>query len=164
MLPTSMRAALLERSFGVLDALARHGRRDSEADSEAAHLETGSRGEDAAFFYLLRKGYTVVAERWAAGNVPGDADLIAWQGGTLCFVEVKARTTRDVTPAEAAVDGHKRKVLRRLARAYLRQLPEPAPPVRFDVVSVYLLPGQKAEIEHFEGAFGWEEYSSQSYR
>lgn len=41
------------------------------------HLRTGIAGEDAAFFELLRKGYTVVARRWSGGNVAGDVDLIA---------------------------------------------------------------------------------------
>lgn len=120
------------------------------------HLKTGLRGEDAAFFYLRRKGYTVVARRWSAGNVPGDVDLIAWDGPLLCFVEVKTRTAHDMSPAESAVDRHKQFTLKRLARAYLRQIPEPAPPpVRFDIVSVYALPGETPEIVHFANAFGW---------
>lgn len=149
-----MRLALLERGLEALDRLAR--RRAGE--ELPAHLRAGMAGEDAAFFYLRRKGYVVVARRWSAGNVPGDVDLIAWQGSLLCFVEVKTRTARDMTPAEAAVDAHKRHVLRRLAHAYMRQLPaaEP-PPVRFDVVSVYLVAGQRREFVHFENAFGWSE-------
>jgi putative endonuclease len=124
-----------------------------------AHLLTGIDGEDAARAYLQRKGYIVVARRWSGGNVPGDLDLIAWQGPLLCFFEVKTRTAHDLLPAEAAIDLHKRKVLRRMARQYLRQLPgEVAPQVRFDVVSVYLLPGAVPEIAHFENAFGWNEY------
>jgi putative endonuclease len=115
-------------------------------------------GEDAAFFYLRRKGYAVVARRWSCGERPGDVDLIAWDGPMLCFVEVKTRTAHDMTPAQAAVDGHKRHVLRRLAHQYLRQLPqETRPPVRFDVVSVYLVPGEPREFVHFEAAFGWSE-------
>jgi len=85
-------------------------------------------------------------------------DLIAWDGPMLCFVEVKTRTAHDATPAEVAVDSHKRNILRRLARQYVRQLPqETAPPARFDVVSVYLTPGEKREFVHFEGSFGWSE-------
>ena len=123
-----------------------------------AHLVTGIDGETAAFFYLRRKGYTVVARRWSAGNVSGDLDLIAWNGPMLCFVEVKTRTAHDIAAAEVRVDSHKRTVLRRLARQYVRQLPqETAPPVRFDVLSVYLVPGQKKEFHHFEGSFGWSE-------
>ena len=65
----------------------------------------------------------------------------------VCFIEVKTRTAHDLTPAETAVDEHKRNVLRRLARRYVRQLPQQtAPPVRFDVVSVYLSPGAKGNF------------------
>jgi putative endonuclease len=150
-----MRVAWLERALGGLHRLAR---RRGRLGSLPAHLRVGIEGEDAVFFYLRRKGYTVVARRWSSGEVPGDVDLIAWDGPVLCFIEVKTRTARDMTPAEAAVDEHKRNVLRRLARRYVRQLPQAeAPAVRFDVVSVYQVPGQEREFRHFEGAFGWGE-------
>lgn len=70
----------------------------------ARHLATGKQGEDAGYFYLWRKGYTVVARRWSPGHQPGDLDLIAWQGELLCVMEVKTRTAHDMTPAEVAVD------------------------------------------------------------
>jgi putative endonuclease len=150
-----MWTAWLERA---LDGLKWMARKRGRLESLPAHLATGIEGEDAACFYLRRKGYTVVARRWSSGDVPGDLDLIAWQGSMLCFVEVKTRTARDATPAEAAVDRKKRAILRRLARRYVRQLPrETPPPVRFDVISVYLVPGQKKEFVHFESAFGWSE-------
>lgn len=144
----------MERTLAGIDWLAaRRGRRPGLP----AHLITGIEGEDAAYFHLLRNGYQVVARRWSSGNLPGDVDLIAWQGTLLCFVEVKARTARDATPAEAAVDNHKRAILRRLASRYMRQLPqETAPQVRFDVISVYLLAGGE-DCVHFENAFGWNE-------
>jgi len=144
-----------ERGLAGLDWMARLRGRASKLP---AHLVTGTRGEDAAFFYLRRKGYIVVARRWSPGHEPGDIDLIAWQGTLLCIVEVKTRTAHDITPAEVAVDFHKRTMLRRLARQYVRQLPQAtAPQVRFDVVSVYLVPGRKKEFVHFESAFGWNE-------
>jgi len=150
-----MKVAGMERGLAALKWAAR---RRGRSDEMPAHLTTGIDGEDAAFFHLLRKGYIVVARRWSSGDVPGDLDLIAWQGPMLCFVEVKTRTARDATPAEVAVDSHKREILRRLAHRYVHQLPqETAPPVRFDILSVYLLPGKKKEFEHFEGAFGWSE-------
>ncbi len=153
-----MRIAWFERAVAGLDWVAhRRGR----AESLPTHLATGISGEDAAFFFLRRKGYTVVARRWSSGDLPGDVDLIAWQGSMLCFIEVKTRTAHDTTPAEVAVDRHKRAVLRRLARRYVRQLPQPtAPPVRFDVVSVYLVPGQEKDLTHFESAFGWSEHGA----
>jgi putative endonuclease len=146
------RVSCVERSFAVLNRLAqRRGR-----NPMPAHLAVGIEGEDAVLFYLQRKGYTIVARRWSSGDVPGDVDLIAWDGPMLCFIEVKTRTAHDLTPAEVAVDEHKRHVLRRLARRYVRQLPQKtAPPVRFDVVSVYQVPGHEREFEHFESSFGW---------
>ena len=154
--PERTRISWLEQSLAGLNSVAKQ--RGSSA-SLPAHLATGIDGEDAAFFYLRRKSYIVVARRWSSGNLPGDIDLIAWQGPLLCFVEVKTRTAHDIAAAEVAVDSHKRSTLRRLARQYVRQLPqEAAPPVRFDVLSVYLLPGQEKEFVHFEGAFSWSEH------
>ena len=138
-----LRTALLERSLDGLDRLAQ---RRGRSASLPAHLTTGLAGEDAALFYLRRKGYTVVARRWSSGDVPGDVDLIAWQGLMLCFIEVKTRTAHDMSPAETAIDTQKRNTLRRLARQYMRELPgEIVPQARFDVVSVYVLPGTAPE-------------------
>jgi putative endonuclease len=145
----------------ALAGLTRVARRRGRGEALPAHLVTGIDGEMAAFFYLRRKGYIVVARRWSSGDVPGDIDLIAWHGPMLCFVEVKTRTAHDASPAEIAVDSHKRHTLRRLARRYVRQLPQKtAPPVRFDVLSVYLVPGKKKEFQHFEAAFGWSEWEN----
>jgi putative endonuclease len=145
----------LERALSGMDRVTRWRGREAALP---AHLLTGLEGEDAAYFHLRRKGHVVVARRWSAGNLPGDLDLIAWQGELLCFIEVKTRTARDLNPAEIAVDSHKRAILRRLARQYVRQLPQAeAPPVRFDVVSVYLVPGEPREFLHFENSFGWNE-------
>jgi putative endonuclease len=157
-----MRIGCEERA---LAGLAWAARRRGHADELPLHLATGMEGEDAAFFYLRRAGYTVVARRWSSGDLPGDVDLIAWQGPMLCFVEVKSRTAHDAAPAEIAVDSHKRNTLRRLARAYVRQLSqENVPPVRFDVLSVYLVPGKKKEFQHFEGAFSWSEWDTDERR
>ena len=159
MLPKRMRAAVLERAFFALGSLARR-----KSENGPAHLAAGAEGEDAAFFYLLRAGYTVVARRWSAGNLPGDVDLVAWHDDLLCFIEVKTRTSRDETPAQSAIDQRKRRVLRRLARAYLRQLGQtPQPENRFDAISVYLIPGRKPEIEHFENAFGRQERREKTF-
>jgi putative endonuclease len=119
------------------------------------HLLTGQRGEDAAFFHLRALGYTVVARRWHASRVRGDLDLVAWDGPTLVVFEVKTRTARDFAPADAEVDNLKKTQLRKLAAAYLKRLPElhrASVRVRFDVLSVYLLPTGH-EFEHIPDAF-----------
>jgi putative endonuclease len=123
------------------------------------NLLTGLQGEQAALFWLRRHGVTIVARRWSTPRLRGDVDLIGWDGGTLCFYEVKTRTARDLTPAESQVDDDKRRILRSLARAYLRSFPaeqRAAIPVRFDVVSVYLLLGAVPELVHFPDAFAWQ--------
>jgi len=153
----------LERALVALD---RFGARRKGFVARAEHLVTGERGEEAAFFFLRRKGFVVVAQRWNDGPIPGDLDLIAWDGDVLCFVEVKTRTSREVATASAAVDRNKRKTLRRLARQYLRQLPNAAhpetgpatqPETRFDIVTVYELPGREREVQLIPAAFGWSE-------
>jgi putative endonuclease len=123
----------------------------------AAHLATGERGEREALFHLRKMGYRVVARRWKSAKLWGDIDLIGWDGEWLCFIEVKTRSGRDAISAESAVDRDKQDMLRRMARAYLRGFPEKLRadvPVRFDVVSVYLLPSG-VEFDLYRGAFGW---------
>jgi putative endonuclease len=60
----------------------------------------------------------ITARSWRSHRYAGDIDLIGWEGGCLCFIEVKTRTTRDVASAESAVDEDKRKTLRKMARHY----------------------------------------------
>jgi putative endonuclease len=130
------------------------------------HLVTGQRGEDAAFFHLRSLGYTIVARRWRSERLPGDLDLVAWDGPTLVIFEVKTRTARDLAPAETQVDAHKQRMLRRMAAAYLRQVPEPnrdAVPLRFDILSVYLLPTGN-EFEHICDAFPRAQPATSSWR
>ncbi|MBV9669414.1 MAG: YraN family protein [Acidobacteriales bacterium] len=147
----------------LLDRLAYHrGWRDARSE----HAITGERGEEAAYFHLRTLGYTIVARNFRSPRCRGELDLVAWQGNTLCFIEVKARTARDFAPAESAVDPEKREDLRRIAREYLRHLPGVTtrlrsgrkvelPDTRFDLVSVYLLPGEDAQFEVQKAAFGW---------
>jgi putative endonuclease len=138
-------------------SLRRMGRLGASRRSIPSHLATGLRGEQAALFELRRRGYVVVAQRWTSARMRGDVDLIAWHGDWLCFVEVKTRSTRTLTPAESAVDDDKRRILRGLARTYIRAFPEAQRkniPVRFDVASVYTLE-EVTEFEIFAGAFGW---------
>lgn len=120
----------------------------------APHLEMGEQGELAALFYLRHRGYVVVARRWQTPKQRGDLDLIAWEGDTLCFIEVKTRGSQAVATAESAVDEDKRKVLRRMARHYLKAVDPPARAARFDVVSVYLETGVPT-INLFRWAFDW---------
>lgn len=120
---------------------------------------TGELGEDHAFFHLRSVGYTIVARRWVSARVKGDLDLVGWDGDTLVVFEVKTRTARDLFPAEVAVDPAKQRQLRKMTTAWLGQLPQrhrTRVPVRFDVVSVYLV-GREPEFEHITNAFPYRE-------
>ena len=146
-----MKGTLVQSAVHVLDCIS-----DAVGHREAtpAHILTGQAGEDAAYFYLRKLGYVMVARNWRVPQSKGELDLIAWDGDVLCFVEVKTRTTRDVKPAEAAVDEHKRRELALMARNFIRRLRQVKPPAfRFDVVSVYFSTAAPAEITLFKNAF-----------
>jgi putative endonuclease len=141
----------------VLRRLHALANRKQSNPASTAHLATGEHGEFEALLHLRELGFTVVARRWKSAKLWGDIDLVAWEGSRLCFIEVKTRTRRDIALAEAAVDHDKQRMLQRMARAYLRTFPEKlrdTVPVRFDVLSIYLLPSG-TEFELYRDAFGW---------
>ena len=128
------------------------GRRVLPPDSKPQHQRTGSKGEEDAYFYLRKQGFTIVARNFRSPRCRGEIDLIGWDADVLCFIEVKTRTSRDVKPPEAAVDRHKRREVATVAREYLRHLP-PSCQWRFDVVSVYYERlTSRPQIEVFQNA------------
>lgn len=121
------------------------------SDRTPSHLRIGAHGEEDAYFYLRKIGYVMVARNFRTPRCRGEIDLIGWEKDTLCFIEVKTRTTKDVKTAEAAVDRHKRQEVAQVAREYLRRLPSSQ--WRFDVVSVYYDGGNsRPQIEVFRNA------------
>jgi putative endonuclease len=106
------------------------------AEDVPAHLRTGRRGEEDAYFHLRSLGYVIISRNFRSPHHRGELDLVGWQNDVLCFVEVKTRTARDMKPAEAAVDRDKRRDLSLVARDFMRHMP-PACPCRFDVLAVY---------------------------
>lgn len=145
-----MRLYCLENLLDVLD------RASPRRKHEPPHLATGRRGERAALFYLRRSGFVITASGWRTRKTRGDLDLVGWENEVLCFIEVKTRTTRAVAPAEAAVDDEKKRMLRKMAHYYVRQLANRDVPVRFDILSIYFEPGRPTDFQHFRGAFGWD--------
>ncbi len=139
----------------VLDGLARLLRGERKGP---AHLRTGRRGEEMAYYFLRRQGYTMVARNWRCARHKGEIDLIGWDGTVLCFIEVKTRSSHAVKSAEAAVDRAKQVELRRMAAEFLRGR-HPRPHSRFDVVSIYLIPGRPKQIDLFKEAFSWRTMS-----
>ncbi len=133
------------------------------AVSVSKHLELGRRGEELAAAYLLRAGYRLVAanfsvsvgrnRRGAVINV--EIDLVAYEGATLCFVEVKSRASDWFAPPEANVDRRKQRQIARAARAYRRMFDLAQEPYRYDVVTV-ILPGDRKGGDGEDARGDWE--------
>ena len=112
----------------------------------------GQRGELAARRFLRRQGYVILAERHRSPF--GEIDLIALQGRTLVFIEVKTRRSRSHGDPSEAVDRRKQQRIRRSAMAYMkhnRLLPSCA--ARFDIISILWPENGQPEIRHLIGAF-----------
>jgi putative endonuclease len=99
-------------------------------------LALGRRGEDLAHRFLRAQGFVIVARNYRLPSGDAEADMIAWEGETLVFVEVKSRETAAYGPPERAIGEEKHAHLLRLARHYTRKTETPWERVRFDVVSV----------------------------
>ncbi|MED3497035.1 YraN family protein [Brevibacillus agri] len=116
----------------------------------------GQKGEQLAKRYLLQKGYEIVAQNIRTRQ--GEIDLIAQDGETLVFVEVRTRSSFACGTAAESVTWRKRQKLRELAVAYLQAQSRHVPSIRFDVVAIFQpasADGEQAApmIEHFVGAF-----------
>lgn len=106
-------------------------------------------GEDAAHLLLTGKGMVVLARNWRTKF--GELDLVALDGDTIVFVEVKCRRADRLYDPALAVDFTKQSRLRRLAGAYLALERPQYANCRFDVVSV--VAGTPARISHLIDAF-----------
>ncbi|MBI2939965.1 MAG: YraN family protein [Chloroflexi bacterium] len=113
--------------------------------------QTGQLGETLAMRYLERRGYTIVARNVRTAR--GELDLVAHDGGTLVFVEVRTRRTSAYGTPEESVDARKRAKLVELAEAYLQTQPSTDVPCRIDVIVVELgSANQVTRIELFQNA------------
>ena len=141
---------LTQATLRALDWLAA---RTLSPEDTPVHHRTGRRGEEDAYFYLRRRGYTIIARNYRSPNHRGELDLVGWDRDVLCFIEVKTRTARDVKPAESAVDRDKQRELSMVARDFLRQMPTSCQ-WRFDVLAVYYDHGHsQPSFELFQNAF-----------
>lgn len=111
-------------------------------------LERGKRGEELAADFLRSCGYLIVEAnyRWRGGEI----DLIAREGNTLVFVEVKSRSSESFGLPEESVHPAKQRKLIQTAQRYLLEHPTELD-VRFDVVA---LSGGKARL--YKNAFSLE--------
>ena len=114
----------------------------------AAHNDLGRWGEDCAADYLQRLGYTIMARDWKSGH--RDIDIVAMDGATQVFVEVKTRRNRVFADPEEAVDYHKLRNLQGAINHYVKCF-HVDHDIRFDIITVVGTSGDATpEIEHLK--------------
>jgi putative endonuclease len=114
-------------------------------------IALGKSGESYACRELERRGYAILERRFRTRY--GELDIVARDGETLVFVEVKARrTTRYGTPVEAVTPFKQRRILR-MAAEYVLMKGVCNFSCRFDVVSVLFGTGLRPKVEVLKAAF-----------
>lgn len=135
-------------AFGKCRELLENGSKRADfGDSGPEHLLTGAWGEDLAAAYLRDKGYIILERDWHSQH--RDIDIIALDGATTVFVEVKTRRNRDYGEPTDAINYQKRNNLRRAIQHYIhyRNITN----YRFDVISIIgSFQCATPEIEHIE--------------
>ena len=123
-------------------------RGNAEAVERAPHFGLGRRGEELALEYLERAGYRVVAANFSIPigrntrdvTVTAEIDLVAYDGPTLCFIEVKTRASDEFAAPQVNVDRRKQRQIARAARGYRRMMGLINAPYRYDIVTVLAKP------------------------
>lgn len=123
----------------------------------------GKKGEEIAAEFLVKKGYRLVAANFkvpigrnrVGGQVTGEIDLIGYNENTLCFVEVKTRSSDQFASPLAAVDLRKQRQIIRTAKMYRKIFRLNNIKFRYDVVSIVLQENSRPKIDLFKGF--WDE-------
>jgi len=115
-----------------------------------ARIRFGKSGEDLACRELERRGYEILARRYRRRG--GELDIVARDGRTVVFVEVKTRDGREFGHAAEAITGMKRHRIAQLALDYVTRHRLTDCPCRFDVVAIHVEAGRPM-VEIFQNAF-----------
>ena len=115
-----------------------------------ARVAFGNFGEDLACRELETRGYEILARRYRRRG--GEIDIIARDGRTTVFIEVKAREGRDFGEPVEAVTPWKRRRISRIALEYLARHHLDESPCRFDVVAVHL-ESDRPVVSVYQNAF-----------
>ena len=115
------------------------------------NVELGLRGEAIAARYLAGLGFRILQRRFRTRS--GEIDLVAEEGETLAFIEVKTRSSSACGSPAEAVDRRKQARLTRAAEVYLARTGQYDATCRFDVVEVWDDPDGDCRIDHIRDAF-----------
>lgn len=122
------------------------------ADMATDHRQSlGKLGENLACDALEARGYAIIARRYRTRL--GEIDIVARDGDTTVFVEVKSRAGDEFGGAAAAVTPWKQRKVALMAMDYLGRHRLEDQPCRFDVVTIDVAEGQPPRIEVYKNAF-----------
>lgn len=113
--------------------------------------QRGREGEQIAAAFLQRCGYRIQERNYRSRK--GEIDIIAWDGATLVFVEVKAKTQTAFGHPEEMVDRRKQQTIAQVAMLYVQRHQLIQTSLRFDVVAIRLRPGEAPDVTHIPAAF-----------
>jgi len=122
-----------------------------QSRSESRKDQLARAGEEAAAHFLSANGYTILHQNIRFPE--GELDMVAKQGKTLVFVEIKTRETDKFGSPYHSVSEQKQRRQVTMASRFTSICRLQEVPVRFDVISVVLPPGEPARVEHLENAF-----------
>ncbi|MCX6149194.1 MAG: YraN family protein [Ignavibacteriales bacterium] len=114
--------------------------------------KVGNEGEDLACDFLLKKGFKIIERNYRYGKT-GEIDIIAKDGETLVFAEVKYRKNLEFGEPEYGITKNKMNQLRKLANTYLFDKNINEVTCRFDVVAILELTKGKPVINYYADAF-----------
>jgi putative endonuclease len=123
----------------------------SEVPRGVSNRTLGARGEALAVDFLTVRGYAVLARNYRCKG--GEVDIVAREGKTLVFVEVKTRRTMEYGLPQLAVTPFKQRQISKAALTWLAAHHQESAPARFDVIAVLLLTGDQPRIEQIKNAF-----------
>jgi len=122
------------------------------ANSKGLHNATvGSRGEELAAAFLERNGLVIIERNFRCKG--GEVDIVARDGNTLVFIEVKSRKTLSYGVPQLAVTPFKQRQISKAALTWLARNQKHDSPARFDVVAILLNSAYQHQIEHIKNAF-----------
>ena len=113
-------------------------------------IDIGKRGETLAISFLKKNGYRIIESNFRCRY--GEIDIIAQDGKTVAFIEVKTKTSNRFGSPTQAVDSRKQRQVSKTALAYISQKRLTNYSARFDVVGINIK-GSNSEIELIKNAF-----------
>ena len=117
--------------------------------SDASTVARGAKAESLAVDYLINSGYEIIARNFRAEG--GEIDIVAWDTGILCFLEVRSRRNATFGDPLATISRQKIRRIVKASQAFLEHLKGPWPDMRFDAVGITLEP--QLHIDLIKGAF-----------